>query len=147
MGDFVVRQVRFSSAEGGGEHTFTVQLVPKSLGHVQLEVTTGQQGVSVHLITANPAAKEALEGQMSVLRDTLNKNGYEVNRLQVTSGQPGTSQFSFNQSAADSRTQNDGAPRLISGYPGAAASAADASGAAAKVARPNWHSGQLNVFV
>jgi len=82
VGDTIVRSVRFLASRG--EQTFTVRLVPESLGEVRIDVTRSQDAISVRLAAVNPMVREMLDGQTSALRHTLAQDGLELGRVTVT---------------------------------------------------------------
>ena len=79
--EFAVRSVRYLVLRG--ERTITVRLVPESLGEVRFEVHTAGDALNVRLFSPNPAVREALEGQLPWLRESLVRNGIDVARMEV----------------------------------------------------------------
>jgi flagellar hook-length control protein FliK len=61
-----------------------LRLHPESLGDVRVNVRWERGALTAHLEVATPAAREALEGGLGVLRTTLNEQGVPVERLHVT---------------------------------------------------------------
>lgn len=90
--DTVVKSVRLLTANG--EKTLSVRLVPPSLGEVHIQVTGGaDDSVSVRLMSSNPVVRDALEGQLSGLRETIGRSGLSVTTIAV-SVDAGTAQSS-----------------------------------------------------
>lgn len=82
FGQFAVRSVRHFA--GGGEETITVRLIPESLGELRIHVRLGAGELEVRLVSANPLVREALEGQLSGLRDAFAREGLDVTRVTVS---------------------------------------------------------------
>lgn len=83
LGDFVVRHVRLSSSDG--TQTWTVRLVPESLGELRVEVSSVDSQVSVRLLTPSGEVRDRLEGQIHRLHEALAREGIEVTRVVVAS--------------------------------------------------------------
>ena len=81
LGDFVVRHVRMSGPDG--TQTWTVRLVPESLGDLRVEVTSQDHQVSVRLVTPNGEVRDRLESQIHHLHEALAREGVEVTRVVV----------------------------------------------------------------
>jgi hypothetical protein len=134
----VVRGVRFLAVEGG--HTFTVRLVPASLGELRVDVTQSDEGLAVRLGSANPAVRAVLEGQLPALRQMLAQSGLEVNGMTVASNDMPREGFPGRQPGQPS-------------YPGGPASGNHDSGHGhpdpgdRRGGRPTRHDGTLSVFV
>ncbi|MBI5095111.1 MAG: flagellar hook-length control protein FliK [Candidatus Hydrogenedentes bacterium] len=80
--DFTVKSVRYMVANG--EKTISVRLVPESLGELRLEVTSNDNSVTVRMASANPAVREALQGQIHGLREALSRDGITVAQATVS---------------------------------------------------------------
>ena len=61
-----------------------IQLEPESLGKVSLTVASKAGVVSAQLSVQNEVAKEAIESQMSTLKETLNNQGIKIEAIEVT---------------------------------------------------------------
>lgn len=88
-----------------------MMLNPEELGKVHLTVAASKSGEMTAAFTVqNEAAKEAIEGQLQILRESLDKQGIKVDAVEVT-----VSNFGFEQS--NSQQQQSGekkkAPRRI----------------------------------
>ncbi len=66
-----------------GRQTLRVQLYPQELGHIDLKITSTQQGVGVSLLADNPSTGKLLESQMVQLRQTLSDAGIQISNMQV----------------------------------------------------------------
>ena len=76
-------RVRLMVAQG--ERSISVRLVPASLGRIQIEVRSIGDELSIRIVSASSAVREAFEGQVSVLRDALARDGIQVSRVDVVS--------------------------------------------------------------
>ncbi len=81
--EVTVRSVRLMLARG--EQTVTVRLSPPSLGELHVQVTSGREGLTVRLASANPAVREALNGQLEQLEQALVQADSGVTGLTVAS--------------------------------------------------------------
>ena len=80
-----------------------MQLNPENLGKVNLTVVAKDGHVTAHLVTENEITKQALEGQIQQLRDTLGQQGLKVDKVEVS-----VSNFDFshsNQANAEEQKQ------------------------------------------
>ena len=77
----VAAAVRTSLSEGGME--VRLRLHPESLGDVQVHVRWDRGLLTARLEAATPAARDALEGGLHLLRDALQEQGVPVDRLHV----------------------------------------------------------------
>jgi flagellar hook-length control protein FliK len=68
-----------------GERSVSVRLAPESLGRMQIEVRTSGNDVSIRIVTASAAVREAFDGQVGVLREALARDGIQVSRVDVVS--------------------------------------------------------------
>lgn len=67
-------------------------LTPETLGRVNLTVAAKHGVMTAHLVTETQMAKEAIESQLSVLKEALEAQGLEVEEVEVTVA---TSGFDF----------------------------------------------------
>lgn len=80
-----------------------IQLNPENLGKVNLTVVAKEGHVTAQLITENEIARQALEGQIQQLRETLGEQGLKVDEVEVA-----VSNFDFshsNQANAEEQRQ------------------------------------------
>jgi flagellar hook-length control protein FliK len=88
----VVRAVRVEVRDGHSE--MTLRLDPAGLGHMQVRLTTDEQGVTASFHAGSEAVRSALEANMPALRSALAEAGVQVQQFHLSSG----SDFSqFNQ--------------------------------------------------
>ncbi|HYL81157.1 MAG TPA: flagellar hook-length control protein FliK, partial [Candidatus Acidoferrum sp.] len=77
----VATAVRTSAARGGME--VRLRLHPESLGEVQVHVRWERGLLTARLEAATPAARDALEGGLHLLKSALQEQGVSIDRLQV----------------------------------------------------------------
>lgn len=78
----VIEQIQVSAREG--MTSMEIQLTPENLGRVNLQVTAKDGVVTAQITTETLAAKEAIEAQINVLRESLNEQGLKVEAVEVT---------------------------------------------------------------
>jgi len=146
VGDVIVRSVHYHS--GRTEDVVTVRLVPQSLGELRIAVHSGERGVEVVLTAANNAARDALETNLTSLREALGREGMNVERVSVqvfapfdAGHQPGSSQQHQQGGAGQSARQPNTAYRESSGSP------PQQQGNSEQQARRQQHAGRLNMWV
>lgn len=61
-----------------------LQLNPESLGKVNLHVSSKEGAVTAELFVQNETVKNAIEGQLMVLRETMQQQGIKVEAVEVT---------------------------------------------------------------
>ncbi len=61
-------------------------LNPESLGKIYLHVSEKQGALKAQIATQNEVVKEALENQMALLKDNLNRSGVKVESVEVSVG-------------------------------------------------------------
>lgn len=61
-----------------------MQLNPEHLGKVTLQVSNAEGEINARIIAANEAVKNALETQMTLLKEQMNEAGMKVNAIEVT---------------------------------------------------------------
>jgi len=79
--DNTVRAVRYLATQG--EKTLTLKLIPESLGELHLEVTSGQDGLNVRLMSANSVVRSILNTDLPSLRDALLRDGLQILNVSV----------------------------------------------------------------
>ena len=127
---------------GNDTKSVVIRLEPASLGELRLDVTSSEDGLSVRLISANPAVRQTLEGQASQLHDALVRGGLDVSAVSVTVGAgPGDASPGFTDREAWHAQETPGGP---GGNPRHQKASPDQQ-------RPTWgtphHAGALNVLV
>jgi flagellar hook-length control protein FliK len=61
-----------------------LQLNPEHLGKVNLTLSSKEGLMSAHFVVENDLAKEAVESQMFILKETLDQQGIKVETIEVT---------------------------------------------------------------
>lgn len=61
-----------------------LQLTPENLGKVKLHVASKEGVITAQLFVQNEAVKNAMEGQLMVLRDAMQQQGIKVEAVEVT---------------------------------------------------------------
>ncbi len=79
----VTSQIASHIAEARTVSTLSFQLIPESLGRVNVQVSLVDQSVSARIIVTNPDVKEALQQHMVDLKTALNQAGLQIDQLQV----------------------------------------------------------------
>ena len=79
-----------------------IQLNPEQLGKVEVEITSKNGELSAKLNVQNEQVKEAVEGQMQMLRETLELQGLKVENIEVTVAEFG---FRFQDEAGNNQPQ------------------------------------------
>lgn len=82
----IIRQVsqmtRVSIAQG--ESSIEMQLNPANLGKVYLQVISREGAITAQIAAQNEAVKEALESQITILKENMNQQGMKVEAIEVT---------------------------------------------------------------
>ena len=135
---YVVRSVRLMVHDG--QKTLTVRLIPPSLGELHLEVSSVRDNLYVRLMSANPVVRDALESQLTSLRDTLARSGVDAASVTVSSG---STAGQASQNLFDGGRQDGGSARLdLQPEPDLNAAAGHESSR-----RSTGHQGLIDVFV
>ena len=101
--DQIVKEIKVNISTE--QTSMELVLTPESLGKVNLTVTTKDGILTAHLVTETEVAKEAIESQMNVLKETLQNQGLKVESVEVTVA---TNHFDFmNQSQAHQQNQEN----------------------------------------
>lgn len=108
MGDWMVKQLRLSSSGGVSEARLTLH--PEHLGQVQVKLTMQNGQLVAQFLADTVAGKEAIESQLSQLRMTLQNQGIQVEKLEVShsAAASGQSQFQEQRDQQFSRPQHEG---------------------------------------
>ncbi|GEM_PF-4378994 len=103
----IVRTAEVHTFDGGGE--MVMRLEPAHLGSIHMSVTADQGVVTAHLTVGNESVRQALEGEIVMLRQSLADTGIHVDSISVSvgdslsqgwnwhAGQHNGSQFAGNQ--------------------------------------------------
>jgi len=79
----VVSQAKFITTPTG-EQKMTIQLRPEHLGQVDLRITLNHGEMQVHARVESATAQSALESHIGLLREGLEKQGINLERLEVS---------------------------------------------------------------
>ena len=81
----VIEQIQVSM--GPDQTSLEVQLYPEHLGRVAITVASREGVMTASITTQTETAKEAIESQMAVLRETFENQGLKVEAIEVTVSQ------------------------------------------------------------
>jgi flagellar hook-length control protein FliK len=84
IGKSTIRTVRYMVSSG--EKIMSIKLVPASLGHIQIEVHSAGDEMTVRLLSANPAVRQALQGQLGQLQEAFARDGLQLSKVEVSTG-------------------------------------------------------------
>lgn len=96
-----------------GQTSMELQLNPENLGKVNLSVQSRNGIMTAQFVVQNDITKEAIEGQLHVLRDTLNQQGIKVEAIEVTVSAYAFEQSSDQNSGRQSEEQKSNSGRKI----------------------------------
>lgn len=91
--DQVVENIKVTLS--GDSTSMEIQLNPEHLGKVNLSVIAKHGQLTASFVVENHMAREALESQLSVLKENLNEQGIKVEAIEVTVAEQGFSQNDF----------------------------------------------------
>lgn len=82
----IIRQISEYTrvAVSPAESTIEMQLNPANLGKLYLQVVSRQGVITAQLAAQNEAVKQALESQLTVLRENMSQQGLKVEAVEVT---------------------------------------------------------------
>ncbi|MCM3272105.1 flagellar hook-length control protein FliK [Paenibacillus elgii] len=86
MTQFVVRSI-FMGTSADGMTEAKISLYPQHLGHVEVKLTMHNGQLIAQFVADSLAGKEMLESQLSQLRTTLQSQGIQVEKLEVSQSQ------------------------------------------------------------
>lgn len=95
----IINQIKVTIRPTQTSMEFTLN--PENLGKVGLNITSKNGILTASFTTQNEIAKEAIEGQMQVLKDNLSNQGIKVDAIEVT-----VSDFGFQQESKMSQEGN-----------------------------------------
>ena len=97
----IVREIKVTLSPE--QTSMEMVLTPDSLGKVNLTVSSKNGLMTAHMVTETQAAKEAIESQLHVLKETLENQGVKVEAVEVTVA---ANEFDFmNQSQMNQKEQ------------------------------------------
>ena len=82
----IIRQIteRITISQSQTDTSIEMQLHPASLGHVNILLTSGKEGIVAKFTAQNEIVKEAVEAQMTQLQQKFNEQGIKVTSVEVT---------------------------------------------------------------
>jgi flagellar hook-length control protein FliK len=95
MGKYLVKQ--FVLTQGNGTHEARISLHPEHLGQVDIKIIIHNGQLTARFVTENGAARDLLDHQMSQLRNALQGQGLQVERMEVVQQPSTTDSASFFQ--------------------------------------------------
>ncbi len=95
----IINQIKLTIRPTQTSMEFTLN--PENLGRVGLNITSKDGILTASFTTQNEIAKEAIESQMHILRDSLSNQGIKVDAIEVT-----VSDFGFQQESKMSQEGN-----------------------------------------
>lgn len=102
--EITVRSVHYLVTRG--QRTVTIRLVPESLGELRIEVSSADDAVNVRLMSDNPAVRDALDGRIPGLRESLVRNNIEVTRVEVLPDMAAQDAWGHSQDSATHAFEN-----------------------------------------
>ena len=84
-----------------------LQLKPESLGKISLKIIHERGEIIARFVAESEQVKAVLEGNMQLLKDSLQKSGVAVQSLEVSVGQQGEQQKSWNDRRNEGFAQQD----------------------------------------
>lgn len=89
----VVERIKITLSEKST--SMEMQLNPHNLGKVHVSIITRAGQMTAHFAVESEMAREALESQLSSLRDNLSEQGLQVDAIEVTIAEQGLDQHDF----------------------------------------------------
>lgn len=82
----IIRQIteKITITQSQTDTSIEMQLHPASLGHVNILLTSGKDGIVAKFTAQNEIVKEAVEAQMAQLQQKFNEQGIKVTSVEVT---------------------------------------------------------------
>ncbi|RKM62425.1 flagellar hook-length control protein FliK [Butyrivibrio sp. CB08] len=82
----IIRQIteKITITQAQGETSMELALHPASLGHVNILLTSGKDGIVAKFTAQNEIVKEAVEAQMVQLQQKFSEQGIKVTSIEVT---------------------------------------------------------------
>jgi flagellar hook-length control protein FliK len=87
VSEWIGRYSRITNGQPGGAEA-KLSLYPEHLGHIEIKITSLHGQLSAQIVTDTLMAKEALEGQLSQLRQALQEHGLLVKKLDIVQQTP-----------------------------------------------------------
>lgn len=96
----VVKQIKVEIKPGAA--SMELQLNPENLGKINLVVASRDGQLTATITTQNEMAKEALQGQLQILRESLESQGLKVDAVEVT-----VSEFAFHSNEGNHASEDE----------------------------------------
>lgn len=109
VSEWAGRFIRVSTVQAGSTQA-RISLYPEHLGHVEIKIMSNEGHVSAQFITETAVAKDALEGQLHQLKQTLQQFGLQVQRLDIiqqSQSPMGNNQTNLSFSSGGSNSSNE----------------------------------------
>jgi flagellar hook-length control protein FliK len=84
--DQVAKTVSIHRFDVSGVDSVTIELTPKELGTIKIEISVDKGTVSADILTQTVAVKEVLEKNQSFLQDALIHSGFQIDHFSVNVG-------------------------------------------------------------
>ena len=98
---------RLSIRSNGSQSEVKIQLDPPSLGRVRMNIITSGDGVRTVIIAENQAVKQAIESNLSQLRDSMLSQGLKLDGFSVFVGGDSNQEFSQQRDHSGQSDTND----------------------------------------
>ena len=98
---------RLSIRSNGSQSEVKIQLDPPSLGRVRMNIITSGDGVRTVIIAENQAVKQAIESNLSQLRDSMLSQGLKLDGFSVFVGGDSNQEFSQQRDHSGQPDTND----------------------------------------
>jgi len=95
------------------QSSMELQLNPENLGKVNLSIQSKNGVMTAQFVVQNEISKEAIEGQLHTLRETLTNQGIKVDAIEVSVASYTFNQNNQEQSQNQSDSQNKGSDKKI----------------------------------
>jgi flagellar hook-length control protein FliK len=107
----IIERIRISVMPD--QSSMELQLNPESLGKVNLTVQSKDGVMTAQFVVQNEISKEAIESQLSTLRETLNQQGIKVEAIEVTVSANAFEQSNEQNSQSETDTQKNNSGKHI----------------------------------
>jgi flagellar hook-length control protein FliK len=107
----IVQQIveKFSIRSNGDQNNIKLRLDPPSLGSVRMNISTVGDSVRTTIVVESHAVKQAIENNISQLRDSMSAQGLDAEQINVTVGGEG---FNDNANNNESFAKRDTASHI-----------------------------------
>jgi len=105
-GEWILKHLRLTTQNGVSEARMTLH--PEHLGQVQVKLTMQNGQLTAQFVADTLAGKEAIESQLAQLRITLQNQGIQVEKLEVSYSSNGPAHFQDQRDSQFSRPQHGG---------------------------------------